>query len=559
MSISPQPAYVIGIDFGTQSARTILADAASGRILASAVTPYAHGVMDTRLPSGRPLPPLYALQHPANYLDVLRTSIPQVLSGAGISPQSVAGLGLDFTACTVLPCLRDGTPLCMTDRFSDDPEAYVKLWKHHAAQPEADAINALAKERHEAWLPVFGGRISSEWLLPKLLETLHKSPAVFDAAERYLEAADWLSFMLTGQETRSAAFAGYKACWQAGAGYPSDEFLTRLDPRLHGVVGTKICENVLPVGGCAGHLDARGAELTGLCMGTPVALPMVDGHAAMPGLGLTGAGDMMMILGTSTCHIVNSTEGHAVPGICGYVKDGVIPGLYTYEAGQAAVGDIFDWFTKTSVPAAYAEEAAARDMSIHALLREKASKLKPGESGLVALDWFNGNRSVLGSSSLTGLIMGLTLRTRPEEIYRALIEATAFGTRRIFEQYEANGIPVRRVCAAGGIAAKDPMLMQIYADVTGREISVSGQTEASAVGSAVYAAVAAGVYPTVAEAARAFSVPDRAVYRPVPADQAVYDRLYRIYLTLHDRFGTEPDRLMETLGGIRDHCLADNE
>lgn len=544
--------YVLGIDFGTQSARTLLVDGRNGRTAASVTTAYAHGVMDERLPSGMTLPPLYALQHPADYLSVLRTSIREVLLVADVSADEVAGLGIDFTACTVLPCYADGTPLCMTDRFSDDPEAYVKLWKHHAAQPEADRINALAAERGEDWLPMFGGRISCEWLFPKLLETLDKSPAVFEAADKYLEAADWLSFVLTGRDTRSAAFAGYKALWRAGIGYPSDEFLTSLDPRLHGVIGTKICDNVLPVGGTAGVLTASGAALTGLSEGTPVALPMVDGHAALPALGLTNPGDMMMILGTSTCHIVNGTDARNVPGICGYVQDGVIPGLCTYEAGQSAVGDIFDWFVKTSVPEAYTVEARARGMSIHAYLREKATALRPGESGLVALDWFNGNRSVLGNAALTGLIMGMTLRTRPEEVYRALIEATAFGTRRIFEQYEANSIQVGQVCAAGGIARKDPMMMQIYADVTGKVIHVSSQNEASAMGSAVYAAVAGGLYPTVEAAAGAFRAPDCRVYTPIPANQAVYDRLYTVYLTLHDRFGHDSAKLMETLGVIRD-------
>lgn len=542
--------YVLGIDFGTQSARTLLVDGRDGTTAGAVTTAYAHGVMDERLPSGRPLPPLYALQHPADYLDVLRTSIREVLGKAGVSPADVAGIGLDFTACTVLPCLADGTPLCMTAAFADNPEAYVKLWKHHAAQPEADRINALAAGRGEDWLPVFGGRVSCEWLFPKLLETLDKSPAVFEAADKYMEAADWLTLVLTGADVRSAAFAGYKALWRAGIGYPSDDFFTSLDPRLHGVVGTKISENVLPVGSTAGTLTQSGAALTGLSPGTPVALPMVDGHAAMPGLGLCGPGDMMMILGTSACHIVNSREARAVPGICGYVQDGVIPGLYTYEAGQAAVGDIFDRFVKTAVPEAYTAEARARGMSIHACLREKASALRPGESGLVALDWFNGSRSVLGNASLTGLIMGMTLTTKPEEVYRALIEATAYGTRRIFEQYEQYGIPVGEVTAAGGIAGKDPMMMQICADVTGKVIRVSRQTEASAMGSAVYAAVAGGLYPSVAAASAAFRAPDAAVYVPIPENRAVYERLYGVFRTLHDSFGD--GRVMEALGSIRD-------
>ena len=539
--------YVIGIDFGTLSGRCVLVDAGSGEEIAESVHFYSHGVMSETLPDGQKLPPQYALQHPGDYLDVLRETVPDVLRKAGVAPDEVAGVGIDFTACTILPVKEDGTPLCFLQEFEKEPHAYVKLWKHHAAQPQADRINRLAEERGEAWLPVYGGKISSEWALPKILQVLEEAPGVYNATDRFTEAGDWLSLCLTGEETHSAAFAGYKACWSAESGYPSDEFFTALHPGLHGIVGSKLSEKILKIDQTAGRLNDRGAELTGLPAGTPLALPMVDAHAAMPALGITGEGTLMMIVGTSGCHIINCKKGVPVPGICGYVKDGVLPGFCTYEAGQAAVGDVFDWFVKNGVPASYTAEANERGMNLHKLLREKASKLTPGESGLLALDWLNGNRSVLVDSELSGVMLGITLRTRPEELYRAWIEATAYGTRVILEAFEENGIPLDRIVAAGGIAQKDDMMMQIYADVTGKEIDIAGTAQAGALGSAVYAAVAGGLYPTIAEAAEHLARPCLRTYIPDPEHRAVYDRLYAEYKTLHDYFGRGGNDVMKTL------------
>ncbi|MBE6634206.1 MAG: ribulokinase [Ruminococcaceae bacterium] len=541
--------YLIGIDYGTLSGRTVLVNADNGEELAEAVLNYPHAVMDERLPSGKALPPQFALQHPNDYLEVLRTTVPQVLKQAGVEPASVVGMGIDFTACTVLPVDANKKPLCCYPEFADEPHAYVKLWKHHAAQPEADEITALAARRGEEWLPIYGGKISSEWALPKLLQVLREAPEVYEKTDRFLEAADWLSAVLTGEETHSAAFAGYKALWNAESGYPSNDFLTALDPRLDGVVGTKLSTKVCSMDQIAGRLSREGAELVGLCEGTPLSLPMIDAHAAMPALKMTGDGDLMMIVGTSTCHILNSTVRKNVEGICGYVKDGVIPGFYTYEAGQAAVGDIFDWFVKNCVPARYEQEAAEKGINLHKLLREKAALLRPGESGLLALDWLNGNRSVLVNANLSGMMLGITLQTKPEEIYRAWIEATAYGTRMILDAYEQNGIPVNTICAAGGIAQKDAMMMQIYADVTGKEIRIAGSTQAGALGSAIYAAVAAGIYPDVKTAAEHMGKADKCVYRPITENQEAYGRLYAEYRALHDHFGRGASGVMERLRG----------
>ena len=529
--------YVIGIDYGTLSARGVLVDTENGAELAEASFAYPHAVMDKALPSGAPLPELFALQHPKDYLDALAYIPKKLLSDSGVSNTDVCGIGIDFTACTVLPVDKEGTPLSMKEEFSDNPHAYVKLWKHHSAQPEADEINALAESMGEEWLKIYGGKISCEWMLPKVLETLRKSEDVYNAADRFYEAADWLSLVLTGEESHSAAFAGYKALWNAESGYPSNEFYKRLDARLDGIVGTKISEKVFGMDKSAGKICESGAALTGLAVGTTVALPMIDAHAAMPALGICEAGELMIILGTSACHIFNESRGVLVEGTCGYVKDGVIPGLYTYEAGQPAVGDIFDWFVKNGVPASYEKEAEERGVNIHTLLSEKAKELKITDRSPVALDWHNGNRSILVNSSLMGVVSGLTLATKPEELYRAYLEATAFGLKVIIEQYESCGLSVDRICASGGIAMKNTFMMQLYADILGKRVEVSPARQAGALGSAVYAATAAGIYPSVSDAARVLSKPASISYEPSKENESVYKKLYDRYRKLYEFFG----------------------
>lgn len=544
--------YAVGLDFGTLSGRCVLVDCRTGEELAESVLDYRHGVMDETLPDGQKLPPQYALQHPADYIEVLQKTVPDVLRKAGADPHEVAGMGIDFTACTLLPVDREGTPLCIRPEWAHEKHAYVKLWKHHAAQAQADRINALAQERGEEWIAVYGGKLSSEWALPKILQVLEESPDVYAATDRFTEAGDWLSRVLTGEETHSAAFAGYKACWNAETGYPSNGFFKALDPRLDGITGTKLSEKIEGVDRTAGTLSGYGAALTGLPVGTPLALPMIDAHAAMPALGITGERTLMMIVGTSGCHIINDRRGKTVPGICGYVKDGVIPEFYTYEAGQSGVGDIFDWFVKNCVPASYQSEADEKGISVHQLLREKVRGQRPGQSGLLALDWLSGNRSILNQSELSGVVLGLTLGTRPEEIYRAWIEAVAYGTRVILETFEENGIPIDRMVAAGGIAVKDEMMMQILADVLDREIAIAGSTQAGALGSAMYGAVAGGVFGSITEAAESLAKPSLRTYVPDEGNHAVYNRLYAEYKRLYDAFGRDGNAVLYRLREIRD-------
>jgi L-ribulokinase len=550
--------YAIGVDFGTESGRAVLIDVADGRQVATAVSPYSHGVIDERLPIADRdvrLPPDWALQDPDDYLRVFQEAVPAVLAQAAVDPGEIVGLGIDFTACTMLPVKGDGTPLCDLPGWGDNPHAWVKLWKHHAAQPEADRINAVARDTGQPWLDRYGGRISSEWFFSKALQILDEAPEVYAEADRLIEAADWVVWRLTGTETRNACTAGYKAMWSKREGFPDESYFGALDPRLADVIDRKMTRDIRPMGERAGGLSDEAAAWTGLLPGTAVAIANVDAHVAAPAATVVEPGRMVMIMGTSTCHIVLSEGEHAVPGMCGYVEDGVIPGLFGYEAGQSCVGDHFSWFVEHAAPSAYRDEARERGLDLHALLQEKASRLRVGQSGLLALDWWNGNRSVLVDAELGGLLIGATLATVPEEIYRALIEATAFGTRVIIETFEAHGVPIREIVACGGLAEKSPLIMQIYADVTGRPFRLSASDQTPALGSAMFGAVAAGAdaggYDTIQEAAAAMARLKDQVYEPITDNVAVYDLLYREYVRLHDYFGRGENDVMKTLRRLR--------
>jgi L-ribulokinase len=547
--------YTIGIDYGTESGRALLVRVADGAEIATAVHAYGDGVIDERLPgSDRRLPPDWALQNPDDYLAVLRHAVPAVLRESGIDPAEVIGIGIDFTACTMLPTLRDGTPLCRLPHFRHEPHAWVKLWKHHAAQPYADRINAVARERGESWLPRYGGTISSEWFFSKALQILEEAPEVYRRADRLIEAADWLVWQLTGVETRNTCTAGYKAMHHDG-GFPDRDYFAALHPDFADVVDRKMSRTLSALGERAGDLSAEAAAWTGLRPGIAVAVANVDAHVTLPTTGTVEPGTMVMIMGTSTCNVLVGEALHDVEGMCGTVMGGIVPGQYGYEAGQSGVGDIFAWFVEHAVPAATRADAAAAGLDLHSFLTHEASRQRPGEHGLLALDWLNGNRSVLVDVELGGLIVGLTLATRPADIYRALIEATAFGQRVIIEAFERSGVPVRTLVAAGGLPSKNPMMMQIYADVLNRSIHQVASRQAPALGSAMHAAVAAGHYPDIAAAARAMGRLSDVVYTPDPDHVGVYDSLYSDYRYLHDLFGRadgeQPGGVMKRLRALR--------
>lgn len=530
----------LGLDFGTESARALLVDARTGDELATATAAYPHGVIDRQLPSGVALEPDTALQHPGDYLAVLEQVVPAVLQQAGAKPEQIAGIGVDFTASTVLPTLADGTPLCRLDEFAGEPYAWVKLWKDHAAQPEAEAMNRLAAERDEPFLQRYGGRLSSEWLFPKALRMLRHAPRAFAAAERIIEAGDWLVWQLCGRERRSACQAGYKGLWARQGGHPSSDYLAALHtdfPRLLGKLGHR----VFSLGNAAGGLMPAWAQRLGLRSGTPVSVAIIDAHAAVLGCGVAEAGKMVLVLGTSTCHLVMHPDAVYAPGIAGIVEDGIVPGLVAYESGQSAVGDIFAWFVQQQVPAALQREAEAQGMDIFAYLERLAAQVPPGANGVLALDWWNGNRSTLMDASLSGLLIGLTLATRPQEIYRALIEATAFGTLAIIDNHTGHGIPIDALYACGGLAERNRLLLQIYADVTGRPLRVAASAQATALGAAILGAVAAGKagggHADFVAATRAMARLQERVYTPDAATHRHYQRLYAEYVRLYDAFG----------------------
>jgi L-ribulokinase len=556
--------YSIGVDYGTQSGRAVLVEVGTGREVATAVKEYTHGVMDEFLPDGTTrLEHDWALQHPADYLEVLQITIPEVLKIAQVSADDVIGLGIDFTACTVLPIDANGLPLCMKPEFSNNPHSYVKLWKHHAAQDEANRLNEVAEKRGEKFLQRYGGKISSEWMIPKVWQILNEAPNVYEAASQVLEATDWVIYQLTGDLNRNSCTAGYKAIWHKQEGYPSRDFFKALDPRLENVVEDKLSTKIVPIGSKAGEITEKAALLTGLKPGTAVAIANVDAHVAVPAVGITEPGKLLMIMGTSTCHILLGDEEKVVPGMCGVVEDGVIPGYMGYEAGQSCVGDHFEWFTENCVPAGYFEEAKEKNINIHQLLTDKASKLPVGESGLLALDWWNGNRSTLVDADLTGVLLGATLLTKPEEIYRALIEATAYGTRMIVETFRNHGVPINEVYACGGIAEKNALMMQIYSDVLNMDIKIGASSQTPALGSAMFAAVAAGKerggYDSITDAAKDMGKVKDYIYQPINEHASVYDQLFNEYARLYDYFGRGENDVMKTLKQIKKESSLDKK
>ena len=546
------PATVVGVDFGTLSARAVVIRADDGTELGTGAAEFASGAIERSLPiaAAGPLPPDWALQDPADWRSALGAAVRAALADARVPRESVIGIGTDFTACTVVPAMADGTPLCELPGLRERPHAWPKLWKHHAAQDQADRITDLAHERAEPWIARYGGRISAEWQFAKALQVLEEDPEVYGRVARWIEAADWIIWQLTGTETRNACTAGYKGIYQDGH-YPSREYLAALNPGFADFADTRLAVPALSaLGSRAGSLTAAGAALTGLTEGIAVATGNVDAHVSAPAARATDPGQMLAIMGTSTCHVMNGSFLADVPGICGVVDGGIIAGAYGYEAGQSAVGDIFAWWIGQGVPEAYADEAGRQGQSLHEYLTKRTRGRPVGYHGLVALDWMGGNRSILVDHHLSGVIVGLTLATPPEDVYLALLESTAFGTRVIVEAFEAGGLPVTEFVVAGGLK-RNHALMQIYADVLRRPVSVASSDQAPAVGSAIHAAVAAGVHADVRCAAKAMGRKEHAAYQPDRARADAYDVLFAEYRTLHDHFAPASNGMLHRLRRLR--------
>ncbi|MFC4335509.1 ribulokinase [Salininema proteolyticum] len=545
----PSSSAVIGIDFGTLSGRVIVVSTDDGTELASVEHVYRHGSIEHHLPeSDQRLPASWALQDPDDWRQVLSRAVPKALEQSGRTAADIVGIATDFTSCTVLPATAEGSPLCELPELRARPHAWPKLWKHHAAQDQADRITELAHAREEDWIRRYGGKISSEWQYAKALQVLEDDPEIYRRTDRWIEAADWIVWQLTGQENRNTCTAGYKGIYQDD-GWPSRDYLAALHPEFADFAKSKLDFPLSPLGGRAGGLSSRAAEWTGLRVGTPVAVGNVDAHVTAAAAQAVDPGQLVAIMGTSTCIVVNGDLLAEVPGMCGVVRDGIVPGLWGFEAGQSGVGDIFAWFTKNNIPDSYSKLAEQRGQSIHDYLSSLAAEENVGQHGLIALDWHSGNRSVLVDHDLSGVIAGLTLATRPEQIYRALLEATAFGARKIIDSLTTFGVPVTDITVAGGLL-KNELLMQIYADVLNRPLNVLTNPQGPALGSAIHAAVAAEVYPDIRSASKAMGAVRRNAYHPNPDNAARYDELYREYCELHDHFGRGGTEILHRLKQI---------
>lgn len=523
----------LGLDFGTESVRAVLIDR-QGAELGVGVANYPHGQITEKLPSsGETLPAQFALQCPSDWIDSSAVATRDALAAAGIAATRVVGIGVDFTACTMLPTRRDGTPLCESEGFADRIFAWPKLWKHHGAIAETDQMNRVARQRCEPFLDRYGGTIGLEWFFPKLLETIHGDEAVAEAAEVWLEAGDWFVWQLVGGEAeqlpRSSCQAGYKALWSAEDGYANQDYLAAVDPRLAAAATDKMPGRILAPGERAGGLCPAMADRLGLPIGIAVSAATIDAHAAVPGVGEAEPGTLVMVLGTSSCHMLNATDGNPVPGVAGIVGGGILPGLYGYETGQAAVGDAFGWLLKLL------------NLDSFEPLTKQAMALPAGAEGVRCLDWMNGCRTPLMDGSVKGAFTGLTLATEPSHLYRALLEASAFGLRWIVEVLNSGGVPVNRFVASGGLPHHNPAVVQIYASVLGCPIEVHPSQQGPAVGAAVLGMLAAGPqrsgFDNVAEAATAMAgvAPEQKhIVQPVANDKTVYDEIYRQYRKLAD-------------------------
>ena len=534
-----EQAYSIGVDFGTESGRALLLDLISGEELAVGAVRYPRGVIDRELPgSGERLGHDWALQDPDDWVLVLEDAIQYVIEEASVDPSKVLGLGIDFTSCTVLPVDSEGIPLCKYEHFRRRPHAWPKLWKHHAAQPVADRLNQVALERKEDFLARYGGRISSEWYFPKLIELWLEDREIYEEAYAFVEATDWVIWWLTGKQVRQSCTAGYKALWSPDSGLPSREYFAAAYPGFE-TPAEKLGHEFVPLGTRAGTLTADAAKAIGVPESVAVAVGNVDSFVSVPGAGVERPGTYVTVVGTSTCDmIVDEREVH-LPGITGVLRDGILPGLYGYEAGQTAVGDMLAWFVDTLADRSYGE------------LEEAAAAMRPGETGLLALDWWNGNRSILGDADLTGAIFGLTLQTSAEQIYRALLESIAFGNRRIMENFIEHGLELSEIVACGGIAERSPLLMQLLADTSGFDVHIPGSSEIPSRGAALFGAVAAGVFPDIASAIAATRPQIARTYKTDPTAKEIYDRVYAIYRSLYETLGRSHVELLHGLKRAR--------
>ncbi|OHO68551.1 ribulokinase [Staphylococcus sp. HMSC036D05] len=539
--------YSIGVDYGTGSGRAFLVNTDNGSIVAKYVKPYTHGTIERSL-NGTKLPQSFSLQNSNDYMEVLEEGIPAIIEESGVDASEIVGIGIDFTSSTVMFTDEHLTPIHNLPGFENNPHAYVKLWKHHGAQAEADLLFQTALDNQNRWLGYYGFNVSSEWMIPKIMEVKNKAPEVMNVTQNIMEAGDWIVNQLTGQNVRSNCGLGFKSFWEENEGFHYDLF-DKVDDELSAIVRDKVDAPIVKIGETVGTISKEMAQKLGLSKETKVSPFIIDAHSSLLGIGSQKDKQMTMVIGTSTCHLMLNEEQHKVPGISGSVKGAIIPELYAYEAGQSAVGDLFEYVAKQA-PKEYVDEAQQRDISIFELLNEKVEHQLPGESGLVVLDWHNGNRSVLSDSNLKGCIFGMSLQTTHEEIYRAYLEATAFGTKMIMQQYQSWNMDVEEVFACGGIPKKNPLMMDIYANVLNKKITIIDSEYAPAIGAAILGALCGGAHSNLNQAIDAMKEPVLYEIEPTPEKVKRYKKLFSAYKELHDIHGYKKARIMRNVGKL---------
>lgn len=558
--MSTKKKFTIGLDFGAKIATAALVDVSDGKQVAASSYTYSNGIIIDKLPDTEiELGEGWALQDPKDYINALKRTVPKLIQEGQVDPGQIIGIGTAFVGSTLIPTTADGTPLALIKEYAKEPHAWPKHSQHRASEEKAMLLTQLATDRFETFLDRYGGKINPEWFFPKVWEIYDDSSSIYNAADRLIEASDWIVWQLTGVESRNICAAGYKALWSKSEGFPLETFFGAMDPDLTNVIEEKMRREITPLGQQVGELTEEAAQWMNLIPGIPVAAGVLSSHAAVPGAAVAEPGKMAILLGSNFFHIILSNKEYRVPGMCGLVEDGVVPGLFAYEACQAGGTDHFSWFMDNAVPERYSKEARSKKISIFQLMEEKAASLKPAEAGLVALDWWEGNRSILVDKDLTGLILGYSLKTKPEEVYRAILEATAFGTRKIFETFIASGVPINEIIVAGGESITNKLLLNIMANVTRTEIKVAKSQDTSALGAAMYAAVAAGEsrggYSSIQDASNKMAHLSSKSFVPNNNDKKTYNRLYTEYTLLHDYFGYGHNNAMKRLKNLRTSIL----
>lgn len=549
--------YTIGVDFGQNSGRAILIDVDSGEQIAVSTYDYYYGIMNRNFIDGTPLPHNWSIANPQDYLDVLNNVIRGVLEN--ISPGDVIGLGIDFSYCCMLPVTKDGTPLCFTNEFKNNPHAYVKLNNHISATAEAKHMLQVAQKRNETWLDCYNNSIGADWLFPKILETYNNAPEIYNAAGYFIEVTDWLVWQLTDIQVRNSFAAGYKALWNKEYGYPTKDYFKEINPEFENIVQDKLDAPIASIGTMAGGISRKGSELTGLKVGTAVSIGSVDIVSCMPTVKLTGENKMLAVMGSSSIFLTMSSLNNQVDGVIGPIPDGIIPGYSGYKANQAAVGETFSWLLNNYLPPEYHECAKREGRNLHSYLAQLMMKQKAGESGIVFLNWLRGNKSPLMNPNLTALFVGMTLNTKVEHMYRAVIESMAFDTRRIMDCFAQKGIEIDTFIGVGTIAERNPFIMQLYADILKTPVKVSGTQLAPVIGSAIFGACAAGSqvggYDSLTTASAVMGNLKPTTYYPIIENVNIYDRLYNEYCNLCDIFSDNNNNIMNNLKSIQNEVI----